>query len=132
MSSSLYMLLFHAELLADEGEGHSETLLPHIEQVLKMANVKKEALEGLAVSLGPGSFTGLRIGLAAAKAICYALKLPLIGVPTLEALAWHYPVAGVRIVTLLDAQKGNAYRQSFRFHDGSMEAVEEIARAVSQ
>ena len=118
-----------AELTMQARLTHSETLLPHIEQVLRMANVKKEALEGLAVSLGPGSFTGLRIGLAAAKAICYALKLPLIGVPTLEALAWHYPVAGVRIVTLLDAQKGNAYRQSFRYGNGCMEAQEEITVA---
>ena len=118
-----------AELTMQARLTHSETLLPHIEQVLKMASVKKEDLAGIAVSNGPGSFTGLRIGLAAAKAICYALKLPLVAVSTLEALAWHYPVAGVRIVTLLDAQKGNAYRQSFRFHDGSMEAVEEITVA---
>ena len=115
-----------AELTMQARLTHSETLLPHMEQVLKMANVKKEDLDGIAVSIGPGSFTGLRIGLAAAKAVCYALKLPLIGVPTLEAMAWHYPVSGVRIVTLLDAQKGNAYRQSFRFHEGRMEAQEEI------
>ena len=118
-----------AELTMQARLTHSETLLPHIEQVLKMANVKKEDLDGLAVSLGPGSFTGLRIGLAAAKAICYALKLPLIGVPTLEALAWHYPVPGVRVMTLLDAQKGNAYRQSFCFQEGHMEAMDEITVA---
>lgn len=115
-----------AEITMQARLTHSETLLPHMEQVLKMANVKKEDLDGIVVSIGPGSFTGLRIGLAAAKAVCYALKLPLIGVPTLEAMAWHYPVPGVRIVTLLDAQKGNAYRQSFRFHEGLMEAQEEI------
>ena len=115
-----------AELTMQARLTHSETLLPHMEQVLKMANVKKEELEGIAVSLGPGSFTGLRIGLAAAKAVCYALKLPLIGVPTLEALAWHYPVYGVRVMTLLDAQKGNAYRQSFCWHNGRMEPQEEI------
>lgn len=118
-----------AELTMQARLTHSETLLPHMEQVLRMANVKKEDLDGIAVSMGPGSFTGLRIGLAAAKAVCYALKLPLVGVPTLEAMAWHYPVPGVRIVTLLDAQKGNAYRQSFRFHEGRMEAQEEIAVA---
>ena len=118
-----------AELTMQARLTHSETLLPHMEQVLRMATVKKEDLDGIAVSMGPGSFTGLRIGLAAAKAVCYALKLPLVGVPTLEAMAWHYPVPGVRIVTLLDAQKGNAYRQSFRFHEGRMEAQEEIAVA---
>lgn len=115
-----------AELTMQGCMTHSEMLLPHIHQVLRMANVKKEELSGIAVSIGPGSFTGLRIGLAAAKALCYALQLPLVGVPTLEALAWHYPVPGLRIVTLLDAQKGNAYCQSFCFSKGRMEAQGEI------
>lgn len=66
---------------------HSETLLPHIQQVLKMVGVGKNQLKAVAVSLGPGSFTGLRIGLGAAKAIAYGLNIPIIGVPTTEALA---------------------------------------------
>ena len=60
-----------AELTVQTRLTHSETLLPHVEQALKLAGVEKAALEGVAVSLGPGSFTGLRIGLAAAKAIAY-------------------------------------------------------------
>jgi tRNA threonylcarbamoyladenosine biosynthesis protein TsaB len=58
-----------AELTMQAKLTHSETLMPHIEQVLKMAAVPKDKLEGIAVSIGPGSFTGLRIGLAAAKAM---------------------------------------------------------------
>ena len=88
---------------------HSETLLPHIEQALRMAGVKKEELTGIAVSIGPGSFTGLRIGLAAAKAMSYALRIPIVGVPSLEALALHYRVPGVTIFALMDAQKKNVY-----------------------
>ncbi len=88
---------------------HSETLLPHIQQVLKMAGVGKNQLKAVAVSLGPGSFTGLRIGLGAAKAIAYGLNIPIIGVPTTEALAWHYPVPGIVTIPFIDAQKGNVY-----------------------
>ena len=60
-----------AELTVQTRLTHSETLLPHIEKVLQLAGVEKAELTGVAVSLGPGSFTGLRIGLAAAKAISY-------------------------------------------------------------
>ena len=92
---------------------HSETLMPHIETALGMARVEKSELEGIAVSIGPGSFTGLRIGLASAKMMAYALHIPLIAVPTLEALAHHYICEGVRLVPMMDAQKGNVYVQEF-------------------
>ena len=109
-----------AELTMQAKLTHSETLMPHIKEVLRMANVRKENLEGIAVSIGPGSFTGLRIGLAAAKAMAYALNLPIVGVSTLKALAFHYPVSGIRIVSLLDAQKGNAYRESYEWEHGEL------------
>ena len=109
-----------AELTMQAKLTHSETLMPHIKEVLRMANVRKEQLEGIAVSIGPGSFTGLRIGLAAAKAMAYALNLPIVGVSTLKALAFHYPVPGIRIVSLLDAQKGNAYRESYEWEHGEL------------
>ena len=109
-----------AELTMQARLTHSETLMPHIEQVLKMAGCQKEELEGIAVSIGPGSFTGLRIGLATAKAMAYALKLPLVGVGALEALACHYPVSGLRIVPMLDAQKGNAYVGQYRWQQGRL------------
>lgn len=100
---------------------HSETLMPHIETALRMARLKKEELGGVAVSIGPGSFTGLRIGLAAAKMTAYALDIPLVGVPTLEALAYHHMCEGVRLVPMMDAQKGNVYAAEFawRTPDGS-------------
>ncbi len=98
-----------AEITMQAKLTHSETLLPHIEQALRMAGVKKEDLTGIAVSIGPGSFTGLRIGLAAAKAMSYALRIPIVGVPSLEALALHYRVPGVTIFALMDAQKKNVY-----------------------
>ena len=109
-----------AELTMQARLTHSETLMPHIEQVLQMAGVKKAELDGIAVSIGPGSFTGLRIGLAAAKAMAYVLQKPLVGVSTLATLAAHFPVPGVHIVSLLDAQKGNAYREVFHWEQGRL------------
>ena len=108
-----------AELSMQGALTHSETLMPHIGAALQMARVKKEELEGLAVSIGPGSFTGLRIGLAAAKMMAYALHIPLIAVPTLEALAHHHIVGGVRLVPMMDAQKGNVYAQEFAWEVGN-------------
>jgi tRNA threonylcarbamoyladenosine biosynthesis protein TsaB len=105
---------------------HSETLLPHIEQVLKMAAVDKSQLTGIVVSNGPGSFTGLRIGLAAAKAMSYVLGIPMVGVSTLQAMAYQLPVPGVRLMCLLDAQKGNAYVESYRWENNSLQVVDSV------
>ena len=115
-----------AELTMQGKLTHSETLLPHIEQVLKMAAVAKEELTGIAVSNGPGSFTGLRIGLAAAKAMSYVLGIPLVGVSTLQALAYQLPAPGVRVMCLLDAQKGNAYVESYRWENNSLQVVASV------
>ena len=108
-----------AELSMQGALTHSETLMPHIGTALEMARVKKNELEGIAVSIGPGSFTGLRIGLAAAKMMAYALHIPLIAVPTLEALAHHTICEGVRLVPMMDAQKGTVYAQEFAWEAGA-------------
>ncbi len=115
-----------AELTVQTRLTHSETLLPHVEQALKLAGVEKAALEGVAVSLGPGSFTGLRIGLAAAKAIAYGLDIPIFGIPTTEALAWHYPVPGVAVVPFIDAQKGNVYSAVYQWQDDGFEEISPV------
>ncbi len=101
-----------AEISQEARLTHSETLLPQIEQVLKIAGV--ERVDAVAVSIGPGSFTGLRIGLATAKSLAYAWQIKIIGVPTLQAISYHFPTASVTILPLLDAQKNRAYVQSFK------------------
>ena len=108
-----------AEISMQGALTHSETLMPHIDTALRMARVKKEELKGIAVSIGPGSFTGLRIGLASAKMMAYAMHIPLVAVPTLEALAHHYVCEGVRLVAMMDAQKGNVYAQEFAWETGT-------------
>ena len=120
-----------AELIMQGALTHSETLMPHIEAVLHMARVKKEELEGIAVSIGPGSFTGLRIGLAAAKMMAYALQIPLILVPTLEALAHHRICEGVRLVAVMDAQKGNVYAQEFAWKADADGLVLHVVRPLA-
>lgn len=115
-----------AELIVENKLTHSETLLPHVEQVLNMAGTRKEDLEAVAVSIGPGSFTGLRIGLAAAKAIAYGLNIPIIGIPTMEGLAWHYPVPGIRVAGFIDAQKGNVYTAHYKWNGSDFDEVKSI------
>lgn len=99
------------EITQDSKLTHSETLLPQFKEVLKMANVKRDLIEAVAVSIGPGSFTGLRIGLATAKSLAYAWNIKIIGVPTLQALAYHLPFSTV--MSMIDAQKNRAYVQIF-------------------
>ena len=100
------------EITQDSKLTHSETLLPQFKEVLSMANVERGQIEAIAVSIGPGSFTGLRIGLATAKALAYSWNIRIIGVPTLHALAYHFPYSTV--MSMIDAQKNRAYVQVFQ------------------
>lgn len=88
---------------------HSEQLIPHLDMMMNEAGVSKKEVDAIAVSIGPGSFTGLRIGLATAKMASYIWKVPVIGVDTLEALAYNMKGANAFILPLVDAQKGNVY-----------------------
>lgn len=112
-----------AEITLQTKKTHSELLMPHISKVLEMAGVKKTDLKGIAVSIGPGSFTGLRIGLATAKTLAYALKIPLVGVPSLAAMAYGCPVPGVILAPMLDAQRGNVYQALFEWKNGRLEEL---------
>lgn len=118
-----------AELTAETRFTHSETLVPHIDEALRLAGVGRGDLSAVAVSIGPGSFTGLRIGLAAAKAIAYALAIPLVGVPTPEVLAAAFPSPGAVVAPLLDAQKGNAYFALYRWTESGLSCEREVAVA---
>lgn len=86
---------------------HGETLLSHVARVLADAGIAKSSVDLIAVGLGPGSFTGVRIGLATAKGLALGLGRPLVGVRTSEALA--APVAGARRVVAIDGRKGEVF-----------------------
>lgn len=104
-----------AEYRIDMGMTHSEGLLPQLEQLLSRTKVAKSEIDLLAVSLGPGSFTGLRIGLASVEAMAYSWKKPVCGVNTLKALAYNLPVEGFVLSPVLDAQKGNFYQAIYEW-----------------
>ena len=99
---------------------HSERLLPTIERMLCDARLDLNALSGLAVSIGPGSFTGLRIGLSTVKGLAYATGLPVVSVPTLEALASTVSFARAHICPVLDARKQEVYAALFRCERGEL------------
>ena len=102
------------------GMTHSEGLLPQLEQLLERTNTKKQDIDLIAVSMGPGSFTGLRIGLATAEAMAYSWQCLLHGVDTLKALAYNIPIEGLVLSPVLDAQKGNYYQALYQWQEGKL------------
>lgn len=96
---------------------HSSILVPAIKDLLKTIDLKMEEINGIAVSIGPGSFTGLRIGLSVAKGLCYARSLPLLGIPTLDALAFSLKEIPYLICPVLEAKKDEIYDVVFRGGD---------------
>ncbi|MEK6599673.1 MAG: tRNA (adenosine(37)-N6)-threonylcarbamoyltransferase complex dimerization subunit type 1 TsaB [Deltaproteobacteria bacterium] len=98
-----------AELTTCTQKTHVERLLPLIKTLLSSINTKIEDVDGFALTIGPGSFTGLRIGLAAIKGLAWSLNKPVVGVSTLEALAMNIPYSDKPICPILDARKKEVY-----------------------
>ena len=80
---------------------HTVELMPAIQRILRQAGIEAEALHGIALALGPGGFSALRVGMSAAKGFCLALDLPLVGISTLEAEAYPYAYTGGPVCPLL-------------------------------
>ena len=99
--------------LADEGYSHAEKLHVFIEEVIAKAGISAHDLKAVAVSQGPGSYTGLRIGVSAAKGLCYALNIPLIAVDTMQTLASQAGVTDGKIIPMLDARRMEVYSAIF-------------------
>ena len=99
--------------IAEEGYSHAERLHVFIEESIAAAGITFKELVAVAVSQGPGSYTGLRIGVSAAKGLCYALEIPLIAVDTLQALAAQATIENGLIVPMLDARRMEVYSAIF-------------------
>lgn len=112
------------ELTVQASLTHSEQLVPHINSLLEMCNVKKTDLKGIIVSIGPGSFTGLRIGLATAKSMAYGLQIPIVGVMTMKAMAYNAMYADRLIAVWIDAQKNNVYEALYRFTGEQLQEIQ--------
>ena len=95
-------------------ETHSARLGPVIDRLLRETSQTIQEVQGIAVGLGPGSFTGLRIAVSTVKGLAFALRVPVAGVPTLEALAANIPFAPLQICPVLDARKKEVYAALFR------------------
>ena len=103
------------ELTIQAGLTHSEQLVPHIDMLLRASQVERNELKGIVVSIGPGSFTGLRIGMGTAKAMAYALQIPLYGVMTMDSLAHNVSYTDHTICTVIDAQKKHVYAGIYQY-----------------
>ncbi|HHT69633.1 MAG TPA: tRNA (adenosine(37)-N6)-threonylcarbamoyltransferase complex dimerization subunit type 1 TsaB [Firmicutes bacterium] len=93
---------------------HSERLLPALERLLADAGITVKELDLLSVVTGPGSFTGLRIGVGTAKGLSYALGVPIVGVTTLEGYGWQFKFFPGIVVAMVDARRENVFWQAFR------------------
>ena len=102
-----------AEYLAAKGKGHFGTLMPALDFLLNTSESDILDLEGLIVAVGPGSFTGLRVGLSAAKGLCNGLDIPIIGISSLEALASQVLLPDFSIIPILDSRKGEFFTARF-------------------
>lgn len=107
----------------DAGREHSRRMFPEIEGALADAGRRREEIAAVAVTIGPGSFTGLRIALSAAKGLCFALGVPLVTVSTLEALAARLPWCALPVCAVLDARRGEVYAAAYDTSDGRPRAL---------
>ncbi len=127
-------VLADGELLASAwqaaGLTHSRTLLPMVEGMLKNSELTMEAMDAVAVAAGPGSFTGLRIGIAAVKGLAWAAEKPCIPVSTLEAMAWPLAHLEGSIVCAMDARRQQIYNAAFLADSGALKRLRED-RALS-
>jgi tRNA threonylcarbamoyladenosine biosynthesis protein TsaB len=99
-------------LVEDMAQGHAECIMPAIGELLARNGVGYDDLDRIAVTTGPGSFTGLRIGLSAARGLGLALGIPVLGIPTMSAISLLAPEK-LPFVVLIDARRGEMYRQEF-------------------
>ena len=114
-----------AEYTVNYKKTHSQTLLPMLDEIVKMTELDLESVDAIAVAAGPGSFTGLRIGSATAKGLGLALKKPLIGVPTVEALAYNLVDVQGLVCPIMDARRNQVYTGIYRFRDHQLQIVED-------
>jgi tRNA threonylcarbamoyladenosine biosynthesis protein TsaB len=121
------------QTLLDIAVTHSERLMAMVDRLLADCRVEASDLGGLAVSVGPGSFTGLRVGVATAKGLGLALGLPVAPVPTLDAMAWLLPFADAPVAPILDARKSEVYLSLYRWTgDGMARQWEYLALAPAE
>lgn len=121
-----------AEYTTCHKKTHSQTLIPMLDEIKKMTELDLKTIDAIAVTKGPGSFTGLRIGCATAKGLGLALDCPLIPIPTVDALAYNLYGSSVLICPLMDARRNQVYTGLYRFEkkNGAYEMICELAQCA--
>ena len=110
-----------AEYVLDVSLTHSERMLATIDRVLGDAGWTPRDLDGLAVAVGPGSFTGLRVAVSTVKGLALALSVPVAAVPTLDAMAAAVPFACLPVCAVIAARRHEVYASLYRWHEGGMQ-----------
>lgn len=109
--------------IAEEGYSHAEKLHVFIEALISQSEITFKDLNAVAVSQGPGSYTGLRIGVSSAKGLCYALNIPLIAIDTLQSLAAQITISEGQIIPMIDARRMEVFSATYDKNLNKLEAV---------
>ena len=109
------------EAVLNTRKNHSQRLMPMIDTLLKEAELGIENVDGVAVSLGPGSFTGLRIGMATGKALAWSLSKPLVGISSLDGIAFNAQGVTGTICPILNARRNQVYTAIYKMNKGELE-----------
>lgn len=112
-----------SEVYTNSGLTHSQTLMPMAEAAFDCAKIEFNSIDLFAVSIGPGSFTGIRIGVAAVKGLAQAYKKPCIGISTLEAISYNLSGQECIVCAVMDARCGQVYTALFESHNGAIERL---------
>ncbi|NIP30037.1 MAG: tRNA (adenosine(37)-N6)-threonylcarbamoyltransferase complex dimerization subunit type 1 TsaB [Candidatus Dadabacteria bacterium] len=112
------------EHLFNIGPKHNELLVPSIDFLLNSAGIEKEELSGIAVVTGPGSFTSLRVGVSTAKALSYSLGIKIVGISSLEVLAYNFFGSDQQICPIIDAKKNQVFYALYK----NLKSIEELQK----
>src|SRR5690554_6294701 len=121
------------EIIINHKKNNSQKLMPIIDQLLEEVEVKLQEIDALGVCIGPGSFTGIRIGVSTAKALAQVGNKPIVGISTLEGLAFNLPYSRGIICPILDAQRDQIYTGLYKWEGNQMfSIVKDQAIAVEE
>lgn len=121
-----------ASALLSRGRGHAEFLVPAIRFIAEQAEIQMRSLAGVAVGLGPGLFTGMRVGIATAKTTAQALRLPIVGIPSLDLLAYEVRFSPRLICACIDARRGEVFSALYRQVPGGVQRVSEYTASLPE
>lgn len=108
-------------MLLARGRGHSEFVVPAVRELCDLAGVRLQSVAGIAVGLGPGLFTGMRVGISTAKTMAQALSVPILGIPSLDLLAFAVRYSPRLICACIDGKRGEVFAASYRHVPGGVQ-----------